>query len=123
MAINIKYALTVLLLNQLCICHVVCRQVMSQAVATGEHGGLKLNANARAAVMNRLAGGSGGSGANAAPVGFVGAQSGLPGPPAASGPSIQWQNPNLQHEQGVLGPKSPIPTQCLLLKNMFAPAE
>ena len=26
-------------------------------------------------------------------------------------------------EQGVLGPASPIPTQCLLLKNMFNPAE
>lgn len=90
---------------------------------TGEHGGLKLTANARAALMNRLAGAPGGPPAPAAP-GFVGAQGGgLPGPPAASGPSIQWQNPNLQHEQGVLGPKSPIPTQCILLKNMFDPAE
>ncbi len=26
-------------------------------------------------------------------------------------------------EQGLLGPASPIPTQCLLLKNMFDPAE
>lgn len=26
-------------------------------------------------------------------------------------------------EQGVLGPASPIPTVCLLLKNMFNPAE
>lgn len=26
-------------------------------------------------------------------------------------------------EQGMLGPASPIPTQCLLLKNMFDPAE
>ncbi len=26
-------------------------------------------------------------------------------------------------EQGLLGPASPIPTQCLLLKNMFNPAE
>jgi RNA-binding protein 39 len=26
-------------------------------------------------------------------------------------------------EQGLLGPASPIPTQCLLLKNMFAPEE
>jgi linker between RRM2 and RRM3 domains in RBM39 protein len=25
--------------------------------------------------------------------------------------------------QGVLGPSSPVPTQCLLLKNMFDPAE
>lgn len=94
-------------------------------VHAGEHGGLKLTANARAALMNRLAGAPGGSGANAAPVagqGFVPAGGSLPGPPGA-GPHIQWQNPNLQHEQGVLGPKSPIPTQCLLLKNMFDPAE
>ena len=93
----------------------------------GEHGGLKLTANARAALMNRLAGAPGGSGANTVPVGgggpgFVGAS--LPGPPGASAqPAIQWQNPNLQHDQGVLGPKSPIPTQCVLLKNMFDPAE
>ena len=26
-------------------------------------------------------------------------------------------------EQGILGPSSPIPTQCLLLKNMFDPKE
>jgi len=25
--------------------------------------------------------------------------------------------------QGILGPASPIPTQCVLLKNMFDPAE
>lgn len=92
----------------------------------GEHGGLKLTANARAALMNRLAGVPGGSGANTVPVGgpggFVGAS--LPGPPGSSSQSaIQWQNPNLQHDQGVLGPKSPIPTQCVLLKNMFDPAE
>ncbi len=29
----------------------------------------------------------------------------------------------LAMEQGMLGPASPIPTQCLLLKNMFNPAE
>ena len=97
------------------------------AWVAGEHGGLKLTANARAALMNRLAGAPGGSGANTVPVGgssqFVQA-GGLPGPPASSAASsIQWQNPNLQHEQGVLGPKSPIATQCLLLKNMFDPAE
>ncbi|KAL3132644.1 hypothetical protein ABBQ32_009168 [Trebouxia sp. C0010 RCD-2024] len=91
----------------------------------GEHGGLKLTANARSALMNRLAGAPAGSGANTVPVGgsnpFV-QGTGLPGPPGASTQSaIQWQNPNLQHDQGVLGPKSPIPTQCLLLKNMFNP--
>ena len=29
----------------------------------------------------------------------------------------------LSLEQGILGPSSPIPTQCLLLKNMFDPKE
>ena len=77
--------------------------------------------------MNRLAGAPAGSGANTVPVGgpspFV-QGAGLPGPPGAPSQSaIQWQNPNLQHEQGILGPKSPIPTQCLLLKNMFSPEE
>lgn len=76
--------------------------------------------------MNRLAGAPAGSGANTVPVGpgpFV-PGTGLPGPPGGSSQSaIQWQNPNLQHDQGVLGPKSPIPTQCVLLKNMFNPDE
>lgn len=29
----------------------------------------------------------------------------------------------LQLEQGILGPASPIPSPCLLLKNMFNPSE
>lgn len=77
--------------------------------------------------MNRLAGAPAGSGANTVPVGGPGPfvqGTGLPGPPGApSRSAIEWQNPNLQHEQGLLGPKSPIATQCLLLKNMFNPEE
>ncbi len=40
-------------------------------------------------------------------------------------PSMQAGTPDasLALEQGVLGPASPIPTPCLLLKNMFNPAE
>jgi len=50
----------------------------------------------------------------------------LPGPPAmvpAGTVVLQAGAQALALEQGVLGPASPIPTQCLLLKNMFNPAE
>ena len=40
-----------------------------------------------------------------------------PPPPPSQMPAA------LALEQGLLGPASPIPTQCLLLKNMFAPEE
>lgn len=45
-------------------------------------------------------------------------------PPALPAAPARLQFPAaLQLEQGLLGPASPIPTQCLLLKNMFNPAE
>ena len=50
----------------------------------------------------------------------------LPGPPTmvpAGTVVLQANAQALALEQGVLGPASPIPTQCLLLKNMFNPAE
>ena len=50
----------------------------------------------------------------------------LPGPPnmvPAGTVVLQANAQALALEQGVLGPASPIPTQCLLLKNMFDPAE
>lgn len=50
----------------------------------------------------------------------------LPGPPSmvpAGTVVLQANAQALALEQGVLGPASPIPTQCLLLKNMFNPAE
>lgn len=49
----------------------------------------------------------------------------LPGPPAMvpAGPVMSAAAQALSMEQGILGPASPIPTQCLLLKNMFDPKE
>jgi hypothetical protein len=44
----------------------------------------------------------------------------MPTLPSAPQPAI---NPSLALQQGVLGPASPIPTQALLVKNMFDPAE
>lgn len=73
-------------------------------------GGLKLSSQARTALMNRLAGSAG---MPTAP---------LPGPPAAA-PPLAPADAALLLEQGVLGPPSPIPTPCLLLKNMFDPSE
>lgn len=107
-------------------------------VVADEQGGLRLTSNARAALMSRLAGGSaigvpgvpgivpGGTGANMLPLG-----GGLPGAPALpgyvapaqpAGPVLSPAAQALQLEQGVLGPSSPIPTPCLLIKNMFDPA-
>ncbi|KAK9908927.1 hypothetical protein WJX75_004772 [Coccomyxa subellipsoidea] len=95
--------------------------------AEGEHGGLKLTANARAALMQRLSG-IAGSGANTTPLGAPGldALGALPGPPGMvpAGTVVMSAGAQaLAMEQGILGPSSPIPTQCLLLKNMFDPKE
>lgn len=78
-------------------------------------GGMKLSAQSRVALMSRLA-------ANAGievpqlPASFGGAAV-LPPAAAALVP------PELAMQQGMLGPASPIPTQSLLLKNMFDPEE
>jgi RNA-binding protein 39 len=77
----------------------------------------KLNSQARAALMNRLAGSAG----LAPPAAAAGAVPGVvPGgfPAAPAG-----MDPNLLAEQGKLGPQSPIPTPCLLLKGMFGPSQ
>lgn len=102
-----------------------------------EQGGLRLTSNARAALMSRLAGGSAGgvpgvpgmmqagTGANVLPLG--GGLQGVPGVPGyvapqqPTGPVLSGPAQALQLEQGVLGPSSPIPTACLLIKNMFDP--
>ncbi|KAL4447210.1 hypothetical protein ABPG77_007243 [Micractinium sp. CCAP 211/92] len=74
-------------------------------------GGLKLTGQARTALMSKLAANAGLDTSNVPQ---------LPVPQAAP----QQQVPSgLAMEQGMLGPASPIPTQCLLLKNMFDPAE
>ena len=50
----------------------------------------------------------------------------LPGPPAMVPAGTMILSPDAQAlklEQGILGPASPIPSPCLLLKNMFNPSE
>lgn len=49
----------------------------------------------------------------------------LPGPPMVPAGTVVMSAgaQALAMEQGILGPSSPIPTQCLLLKNMFDPRE
>ncbi|KAI8476998.1 MAG: splicing factor, CC1-like protein [Monoraphidium minutum] len=75
-----------------------------------EEGGLRLNSQARAALMSRLAGG----GAAPAPAAGGGGAPGLV--VAAGAPSV---DPSVMFAQGVLGPPSPIPTQCIILKNVW----
>ncbi|KAK9803366.1 hypothetical protein WJX73_009745 [Symbiochloris irregularis] len=81
--------------------------------AEDDYGGMKLTSNARAALMSRLAGQSAPGGANGASTSYPGA------PPVQLSPPAQA----LTMEQGILGPASPIATPCILLKNMFDPAE
>ena len=50
----------------------------------------------------------------------------LPGMPTYTAPVARPAAPAahpLSYIQGVLGPSSPVPTPCFLLKNMFSPAE
>lgn len=81
-------------------------------------GGMKLTAQTRAALMTRLAVGAG----------LKVPTPTIPGPSIGGGgggnmPVSNSIPESLALEQGVLGPASPIPTQCLLLKNMFDPGE
>lgn len=77
-----------------------------------EEGGLKLNSQARAALMSRLAGGAGVPPA-------VTAAAGGAAPQLTVAPGAPNVDPTLFFAQGVLGPPSPIPTQCILLKNVW----
>ena len=77
-------------------------------------GGMKLTAQSRAALMNKLAANAGIDLSNVPQ---------LP-PLAPRPPPLPTGVPDaLAHQQGMLGPASPIPTPCLLLKNMFNPEE
>ena len=90
--------------------------------------GIKMDARSRAALMARLAGQD--PGATAEPVG-IDPTTGLPvsaeamaaarvaREEAAAAAAAEARDA----ARGVLGPGSPIPTQCLLLKNMFRPEE
>ncbi|KAI7845041.1 hypothetical protein COHA_001407 [Chlorella ohadii] len=79
--------------------------------AAGGVGGIKLTGQSRVALMSKLAANAGLDTSNVPQ---------LPLPQAPQQPQIPAA---LAMEQGMLGPASPIPTQCLLLKNMFDPAE
>jgi len=88
-------------------------------------GGMKLSSHARAALMNRLANSAGLQTNN--PYNVPGAGSGGAGGMSSSGfhsGSTGKVMPSpLSYDQGVLGPASPRPTQCLLIKNMFDASE
>jgi len=82
-------------------------------------GGMKLTAQTRAALMTRLAVGAG----LKVPTPTIPGLSTHPTTLGVGGGCGMPVSERLALEQGVLGPASPIPTQCLLLKNMFDPAE
>uniref|UniRef100_A0A7S3VKM0 RRM domain-containing protein n=2 Tax=Dunaliella tertiolecta TaxID=3047 RepID=A0A7S3VKM0_DUNTE len=87
--------------------------------------GFRLNAQSRVALMSRLANSAG---LQAPPPLYPGAA-----PPAAAAPPavapaapaapVLHVPPHVLEDQGLLGPASPIPTPCLLLKNMFTEAD
>jgi len=87
-------------------------------VDADDGGGLKMTAQSRAQLMSRLAATAG------IEMPHVQQSYGMGGPMVAP-QSIQGREVpiELALEQGVMGPASPIPTQCLLLKNMFDPAQ
>lgn len=80
-------------------------------------GGLKLTSDRRQALMARLA-----TSAGMAPP-PIATLPGMGAPPAAAAavPAGPRLDPALGLIQSVLGPASPIPTPCLLIKNMFEP--
>ena len=86
---------------------------------------MKLSSHARAALMNRLANSAGLQTGN--PFNIPGTGSGsVPGMGGAgfqSGATNKVMPSPLSYDQGVLGPASPRPTQCLLIKNMFDASE
>lgn len=77
-------------------------------------GGLRLDSRSRAALMARLSGNEA-----AAALAAINPLTGLPIAPGAAAAVPEALQPTTQ---GRLGPASPIPTDCILLKNMFDPA-
>ncbi|KXZ45570.1 hypothetical protein GPECTOR_53g156 [Gonium pectorale] len=77
-----------------------------------EGGGIKMSAQSRVALMSKLAGAAG----LPAPATHV-MPTGVPTTAAAAAQASM--DPVVLLQQGVLGPSSPIPTPCLMLKNMF----
>jgi RNA-binding protein 39 len=87
--------------------------------------GMKFSAQSRQALMAKLTGGS-----QAASIGQLGVAA-MRTERENSNKNEQQRlaelnaplDPSLEFAQGVLGPASPIPTPCVLLKNMFDPSE
>lgn len=82
-------------------------------------GGLKLTAQNRLALMTRLAANAGLDVPTMPSTLSYGANIDA----SASHQPLSQAATELALEQGLLGPASPIPTQCLLIKNMFDPAQ
>jgi RNA-binding protein 39 len=89
--------------------------------------GIKMDARSRAALMAKLAGTDASDGAALG----IDPRSGLPATAeqmasariAALEAAAEASRAAAESTQGVLGPASPIPTECVLLKNMFRPEE
>ena len=93
----------------------------SSIAAESSGGGMRLTADARVALMSKLGGGVAAAEAAAAAAAVLQPQ--RQQPPASSGPALSADALSLSLDHGLLGPASPIPTRCLLLKNMFDPRE
>lgn len=82
-----------------------------------QEGGFKLNSVSRAALMSRLAGGADALPPAVAPAVAAAAAGGAPALVVAAGaPNVP---PAVLMAQSALGPPSPIPTQCITLKNVW----
>ena len=82
-------------------------------------GGMKMDGRQRVALMARLAG----QDASAAMPMGINPLTGLPQAMVTLPPPPPRPDASLQFQQGRLGPPSPIPTECILMKNMFDPAQ
>ena len=91
----------------------------SSIAAESSGGGMRLTADSRVALMAKLGGGVAAAEAAAA------AAAVLQQPQQQQqqhGPALSADALSLALDHGLLGPASPIPTRCLLLKNMFDPS-
>ena len=84
--------------------------------------GLKLDSRSRAALMARLSGQDASAAAPAVGINPLTGMPMAPGSAAAPGGAAALPAALQPTTQGRLGPPSPIPTDCILLKNMFDPA-
>ncbi|WIA17274.1 hypothetical protein OEZ85_014144 [Tetradesmus obliquus] len=88
-----------------------------------DDGDFRLNTQTRAALMNRLANSAGMGPASGGLAAAAAAANPLLAAPMVPGMPGAVPGMDLSLDQGLLGPPSPIPTQCLLLKNMFDAAQ